>query len=77
MPVGLLLEPRAVLERGVRVVDRAGPDDGEQPVVGAGEDADGGAARADDGLQRRRGRGDLGGEERGLDERVLPEDSGG
>ena len=58
-PVSLFLEPAGVLQRRFRIVDGARPDDREQPVVGAVEDAMDRLAREEGGLGRGRRGGKL------------------
>ena len=51
---GGLVQARGVLQRRAGIVDRARPDDGEQPIVGAVQDAVDRLARVGDGRERRR-----------------------
>jgi hypothetical protein len=72
--VGEGLQALAVLNGRFRVVDGAGPDHDEETVILLGDDLGGFLAALDDGLLGVCGDGELVGEERGRDQRVVAKD---
>ncbi len=70
--IGKSLEALAVLNCQLWVVERAGPDHDEETVIFLGDDAGGFLATLNDSLLGMCGNGDLGCEELGWDQRVVP-----